>query len=497
MRFTWRMFFVVGIIASVTARAAMADTVPTPDDIFKHHAVAVGYSMSDGNAKPYTLESTSSWKSALNQPRSLQTIRNQAGPYYREDNLYEDATRSDGFSDGIFWTSTPNNNLTSRTGYSRPIEVTRSVIGAEGFDSSLAAELRPDTSAYYIVRIHPPGGIPADVYFDKTTWLIDQVILDPDGVASRESFSDYKKQGPVMVAMTRTMDRVTIKVDKFVWDAPLTVDDLAPPKLKPYATFPASGTTTVPFDPHGGIIIEASVNGVPGRFAIDSGNSGIVLDAVMADKARLISGELPQFDFFEAAASKTASTVSIGGLTLSNVKVAVWSDNFGDFMYGQTDYDGIIGYDVLSQVAASVDFDHLTVTFTDPTRFVPDASYAALPVAMDDGVPQLAVIANNATPVYAQVMSGVNERAILFQSFMRRHRDVADSDGTYVGSIKTLQLGPFRLTDVRTAPFAFDSSVAPETDSEGMLGYNILRAFDIAFDLSHDMIYLKPNGKSI
>lgn len=473
----------------------------TPGDIFARHEAAVGYSLSDGKAKPYSMTLTSTSQDALKHADVAVLTRKQAGPYYWVDERYAGSRfRAYGFSDIGFWDASPNDNVTTRTGYSRSFAVTSAIIDAEAYGDSLKPEIRGSKGDDEIVRIHPKDGVDADVYFNRNTWFVDQTILDPDFVAARETYTDYQQQGPVWIAMSRTIGPTTMRVTSFQWDASLTNDDLAPPRPRQYATFPASGSTTVPFDWHGGVIVEASVNGVTGRFAVNPVVNGIIIDSVMGIRTHLIQpGYQTQVYLTDRLLELEAiqkATVQVGGLKLQDVNVKIWSDNFGEDLYGRMPFDGALGLDVLAQAVTSIDFDAHTVTFTDPSRFVPDPAQAAVPLQLDEGGAHITAEANKATPVSLWLDLAAPWHLGLFTEFARENPSVAGAHLYSRSSVGALSIGPFLFNDVGALSMGTNNSGDDYSSAEGALGLPVLDTLDMTFDYPAQTVFLRPTKGS-
>ncbi len=475
----------------------------TPATIFANHAAAVGYSLSDGRAKSFVMNSTETWVD-FNGGRhtELVTLR-RAGALYREDQTYAGGVTTAGFDGSDFWQSSANGTVTADGGYSRPFDVSWAVVESEGYDASLSPELHDTTRSAYVVRIYPAGGMPTDVYFDRTTWLVDQVIVDPDGDAIREEYADYKTFGPVQIATTRRINGDTISVVKFDWDAPVVADDLSAPQSQNYISFPSGGSVTVPFDPHGGIIVNATINGYSGHFAIDTLINGISVDPLVAERAGLVDSTDARFDFFnpDDLTSTKKATIQIGALALNNVQVEVFSNNLAD---GFTPYDGYIGLDLLAKAITSVNFDSKTITFTDPAKFTAPANAFPLPIALDQGVAQTIVTFNDTQHAYLQLSLGFQASVALWQIYMKRHPEVANSDGTLVsingpgyavtGRLHSLKVGPFEQDLVPVMPLGFPTGESFNTGAEGILGEGALSPFNIVVDYPDLKMYLTPVG---
>ncbi|HLJ84875.1 MAG TPA: hypothetical protein VKT51_11940 [Candidatus Eremiobacteraceae bacterium] len=477
----------------------------TPAMIFVKHATAVGYSLSDGRAKAFVMKSSDSWVD-FNGGRhaALVTLR-RAGALYREDRTYAGGVTTNGFDGSDFWRGSANDTVTADGGYSRPFDVSWAVVDSEGYDASLSAELHDTTRSAYVVRIHPAGGMPADVYFDRMTWLVDQVIVDPDGDAIREEYADYKTFGAVQVATTRRINGDTISVTKFDWDVPVAADELSAPPPQNYISFPTGGSVTVPFDPHGGIIVNASINGYSGHFAIDTMISGISVDPLMAERARLVDSTDARFDFFnpDDLVSTKKAAIQIGGLALNNVQVEVFSNNLAD---GFTPFDGYIGLDLFAKAITSVNFDWKTITFSDPAKFHAPPNAYPLPIALDQGIAQTIVTFNDKQRAYMLLSPSFQSSVALWQIYMKRHPEVADSDGTIIsfntpsfaeaGRLHSLKVGPFEQDLVPVMPLGFPQGESFNTGAEGILGEGVLSPFNIVIDYPDLKLFLTPAGSA-
>jgi hypothetical protein len=480
----------------MTAWPARADD-PSPTTIFQNHARAVGYSLGDGRAKPFVMDLTSTWFDYKGGRHSSNDVLKQAGTYFREDYTYAGSSDSSGFDGTDFWQSSDNGNLTSDSGYDRPFDVTWAVINAEGFDAALPAESRRSPNFAYVVRIHPVSGVPADVYFDRATWLIDQVIVDPDGDSIRQEYADYKQFGPVQVATTRRVNSATTKVTKFSWDASVVAADLSAPSAQDDAvTFPASGIVTVPFDPHGGVVVKATINGVEGRFAVETLIPGILIDPVMAQRAGLIkSATDAHFETDNPLDTEAlpVSTVQVGGLKLEKCSVRLVSDNLD---LPQQPYDGYLGLDLLAKAVTSINFDTNIITFTNPSMFTTPHEAVALPIALDGGVPQVVAVVNGNKKVYMQLGLSVQETAFFWQVFLKANPDIAYEGGGFSGTMKSFTLGPYEQDTVRAISMRFTPGYSFETGANGVIGYGILNAFNLVIDYPDYKLFITPTKRT-
>jgi hypothetical protein len=92
----------------IIAPIARADGNAAALDIFAKHAAAIGYSLSDGRAKPYLLESSST-----DRDTGKTTVRSheQAGAYFRDQWSHNNRSTAAGFDGHGFWNQNENGNL--------------------------------------------------------------------------------------------------------------------------------------------------------------------------------------------------------------------------------------------------------------------------------------------------------------------------------------------------------------------------------------------------
>jgi hypothetical protein len=489
------LVFFVAASASVP-QSSRADAGPTPDEIFKHHAAAVGYSATDGSAKPYVMTIKVTWVDYYRHSHESQVVRRQAGPFYRDDNTYLGATTSDGFGDGGFWAATANDNVTNDIGLERQFLETYAIIEAEAFDSTIHPESRGTNGADFVVRCHPESGMVADVYFNRDNWLIDRAIIDPDHYEIQIDYSDYKKQGPVTIAMTRRRGAREMRVSEFdtdtvtdfQWDAPFPADDFNAPAQKRYMVFPASGRATVTFDFHPGVIVEGSINGATGRFLIDPGQATTLITSGLAAKAGLIA-KYSAVQWIGNIYVNPVVTIAFGDLQLRNVHVGVLDGNY------LGSYDGIIGYDMLAQSVVDIDFPKRTVAFIDPSTFVTPAGRHALPLIFSGGTAEVIVNANKSTPMLLELEPAAAGQLALWSSIFQ-DAPLQDKLGLSNGVLGELDIGPYVVTHVRVDPQMINQNVWESlTGSMGLLEGGVLQQFDVTLDASRAKAYIDPDSK--
>ena len=488
---------------TLVCRAAGA-AAPDPSDIFAKHTAAVGYSLSDGRAKPYLLETITSYADSKAQTR---TVRKQAGAYFFVQSTYNGRSHAYGFDGRSFWSQNSNGNIVQEIGYGRRYSVTWAVIHAEAFGPDVSPQMLADAGNDYVVRINPPSGAPADIYFNKSTYYIDRVVVDPLLENIQEDYSNYKRFGAIAIAMTQTYKDEVTNVSRFVWDAPLPADDFNAPISRHYATFPATGSTAVPFDDRqSSVVFEATLNGVKGRFMLDTGAAGVYLTRAFAAKANLQPLGAATVTGVGGNAETSVTRIdhfAIGGVELQSFYAFIGIANLGA--------DGIVGFDVLDQVVCDVDFDKKQLTISNPATFTAPPGRGALVVALDGQTPQIEALVNNKLQVFMDLDTGDGSSMTFTRTFVDHNPGIVTRAGEarfvgaggetqsgYIGSLDEIDIGPYKFFGLEADVLGGFSGFAANRETQGLVGYQMLRRFNLTFDYRDNKVYLDLSkyGKS-
>ena len=140
----------------------------------------------------------------------------------------------------------------------------------------------------------------------------------------------------------------------------------------------------------------------------------------------------------------------------------------------------------------------------------------ALPAALDDGVPFISATVGNSTGDHFILDTGATD-GVVFSTFVQAHpSDIQDQGrGREIDSwvpfvtaqgvgglitekefeVKSFSIGQITFQDwliFRTvASHAFEGE-----DTDGLVGYDFLKFFDVYLDYRHNMIFLAPNANA-
>jgi Aspartyl protease len=437
---------------------------------------------------------------------------------YRRGALYHEIDRGagvsteSGFTGRAFWLSNEN-----RYSVIALEDAARRLITENAIDANL---LGPDTDVRDrgtqtvdgtpadVIRVTPRGGIPADLAIDKTGAAL-QITFEPDDPNQRrvKRVLSYTEIAPgVRVPAAMRLGRQTFTLLHGSVRA-VSDDELKGPP--PTATWSFGGPAPIRIErrTYGGraVTVEASINGHPGRFLLDSGASQILLYRPYADSLGLtMLGETSYSGVnggVRTARFARAATIAVGDNTLSNVVVAVSGRDPAD----KDAINGILGFDLLAGAVVHVDLAHETIAFGDPAAVEPvvGKTAAALPVNLADFTPELPV-----------KVAGVATRATLDTGndfFMTLSDNLKTS-----GRLVSLRRGSVLFTGVDGAPAEPDSCydvnesvIGPYRYQNitvclgkervfgrdgGLIGFDFLRHFNWTFDYTRSRIVLTPNG---
>jgi hypothetical protein len=492
----WLLAFFALALTPPASPTRAADS-PSALDIFAKHAAAVGYSLSAGTEAPYVIARETKWTDKKGG-HSYTSLEKRAGAYSNFAITRDGVSQTYGFDGHSFWNADESGNVTTEIGYARPFDVTGSVMESEAYDASLNPQLRPSVGDDYVVRINPPSGVPADVFFNQKTFTIDKTIIDPGRESIETTYSDFHQFGPALIAKVRKTGDATTTVTKFEWNAPLQTTDFLRPAQHNYATFPESGSASETFDTrrYPGIVINASINGVPGRFLLDTGSSALFVNPSFAKRADLTmygQGSVETIEGYEGFKFARVPLLKIGQLELKGFAAIVPDRDFGSH-----EFDGLIGYSVLNQTVFSIDFDASTVTFSNPLTFTPPTTTGYIVIGLDGGTPQVRTTVNTTVPVFMDLDLGASGISLIFtKSFLQSNPGIVQGDmrgnGGMMGTLAQIDFGPFEFFGLSAGVLTTDAGFGGEKVLQGLIGYETLRRFNLTFDYQSNKLYFALN----
>jgi hypothetical protein len=172
--------------------------------------------------------------------------------------------------------------------------------------------------------------------------------------------------------------------------------------------------------------------------------------------------------------------------------------------------DGVIGYTLFGDYVVEIDCDDLMIRLYDPAGFSADSTWHRVPLELQELIPFLAAkvsVAGEppvAVRVYIDLAAGEALELLVGPSMKfslpdslteRKYLGTGLSGDIYgrTGWVDRLEIGPFTLEDV-PADFPPAEVRSKQQGADGILGNNAIRRFNVIFDYSRSVLYMKRSG---
>ncbi|GAC1391865.1 MAG: hypothetical protein NVSMB31_09540 [Vulcanimicrobiaceae bacterium] len=433
----------------------------------------------------------------------------RAGLVYRRDYRYQKSAldRSSGFTGNIFWSANPNGFIIPGVGDGARYNLSVDFLFNEalgGFPANLHGTSTVYGKTFPTVHIDMKSGFPIDLTIDPDTGAYVRAVVDPGGdyetTYNIKSYTDVKPNKKYIGSWSVDKDTGVYNYSKIEVGAAVDAQTLHPPATSAKWTFANDQPFKIRADANA-IFIDAKINGVNGRFILDTGAAGIVFTDQFADKAHIKDIETGA-DVGIGGVFKTrvrrADTLEIGGNTLSNVIV----DTFNDKFPNKSDYDdvsGYIGFDLLAGALVTVNVGGSTMRIQNPAAATADASagLAAL-VDLSSGQPAVPVKINDHFTANLVMDTGDQGSAVVFSSELYNHGlTIATRDYWFGGVDGAEKMRCGQITSVNIGPLIFQDPLGCGSTGfglhEGLLGWDFLQHFDYVFDYPHSTVVMIPH----
>ncbi len=488
--------------AWASAGPARAQAVDAHALLLKHRAF-VGWQLGDGTFRSLrlTAQYADSQGKATRQVSEL-----HRGLLYRTTTAFLDAagaSRDEGFTGSVFWSSNVNGFTTPAYGELAKFRFSYALLEDEGttaLDAVARGEETVDGTRCETLRLDVPHADPIDVDVDPATGAYLRAVVDPDGayetVVRILSYQDVLPGKRLASALRIGDSDETYRVTKVEPNVAIADDELHPPPPRATWTFAAPQPFAISVTATR-VLVDASVNGVKGRFILDTGANGIFLNERFADAAKVTklgaAGAAVGLYGGRSAEVRRADRIVIGGNTLSNAIVESEDFNSNDvFGLDRRNYDGLLGYDLFAGAIVRLDFYATAMTIADPATTLPETQSFSVAVDTSQGVPMVPMTLNRSIGVRAMLDTGdpsgvVFGPDILYRYHLRMARNIGiglQYGSVECGNLDTLELGP--ITYAGEVACKLDSPLV--AGKNVLVGLDFLRNFDLLFDYPHGRI---------
>lgn len=510
--------FTTWLLATLLLVVPMAPGAVRADDaqsLLAKHKAFVGWQYGDGSVQSLRLESAYTDASGKVTQHVAESYLGLASRSDYESSADYHNGASSGFTGRIFWTTSENGFTAPITGDTAKYLLTQNVIFSEG-STELPAALQGSATingkSVSILRITMNGALPFDVYEDPETGAYLRAVVDPGGAYELTiNISSYADLGPgkkMIGSWSYGDSKGKYTYTKLQLNPSVAPNDLHPPAPSATWTFANSQPFPIKVTPTR-IYVDAKINGVPGRFILDTGASNIALTDDFANRANVKTIDHSK-EFGIGGVTKDlvreADTLELGGNTLSHVLLSSLNITFNDAGNFEKP-DGLIGFDVFGGAIVDLTLSNQTMRITDPSAGPAAAPQGgvAVPVDLSDLVPRVAANVDGKLPITAMLDTG-GSNLVLISSEAEHHGValLANRQGFLganagiggIGGGELTVCGP--MARITVGPFNYTGTEACESRGlglhDGLIGFDFLRHFDYIFDYPHGALYMIPHN---
>jgi hypothetical protein len=379
----------------------------------------------------------------------------------------------------------------------------------------------------HVLRIHPQGGRPFELWLDAATLLADRTVERRSNEVRTTFLSDYRTVEGLKIPFTSRSTNGEAKYDQTQTTDSVAVNPvgrealearLAPPRSQANDFDIAGGKTSavLPFrliNNH--LYVQVSIAGKPLQFLLDSGGMNALTPAAMARLGLKTEGAIQMHGSggSEDVSLTRVQEVRAGDVTLRNQTFFVLPFKGLAEAEGM-DFDGLVGFELFRRFVVRVDYAHQTLTFTRPEAFKDPAGGTVVPFTFDERTPQVEGKLDGLPGKFA-IDTGSRTSLTINRPFAEEHglrakygaKVEAMSGWGVGGGVRSVlaRAGVLELGDaggsggVRvTAPVT--DIVVTEKGSfnnlyqAGNIGGGVLKRFIVTFDYGRQRLIFEPNA---
>jgi|GEM_PF-930133 len=282
-----------------------------------------------------------------------------------------------------------------------------------------------------------------------------------------------------------------------------------------YEMLTSNGETQFPFELiRNQIVIPVEMNGSTLKLIFDSGMpaDGVILfgNKRIDDLKFKYVGKAPVKGVGGKAIEADLAmgeTINFPGMQLQNQMVIVMPEDSIRSLHFEG-RDGIIGFSLLSRFVVKVDYDSMRVTLVEAKTFQYTGSgeehkitiannriFLPVTIKMNQEVSisgDLVVDTGNSAALTLNARKNkdivVPEKSIVYTA-----RSINETFFRFAGRIPNIQLGSITFDNVLCSFKTHENEPAPPWEKEGNLGHELLRRFNLIFDIANERIIFEPN----
>jgi len=368
-----------------------------------------------------------------------------------------------------------------------------------------------------LIRLTPPGGMPALLAIDRQSHLLDSVSIRTPISTDLTTYGDYRQIGGLALPFSISSGTVfepengyKIDVKRYTIAERAADSDFRKPAAEDDAQMlGGAASTTVPIVLEGRqLLVWASVDGrAPIPFIVDTGGHAI-LDAVVARMLGLrgagagVSGGAGSGTIAEQYAR--IASVRIGNAELVNQPFAIIPYSYDFYERGKKfPLAGILGLEWFERYAIRIDYDKRVMTLTPLRDFHHHGAGTAVAIRFQEDMPLARAAADGRSGAFG-IDTGNAGIAILYGDFLRRSGLLvkyeggeavrgSGTGGSNTGrrvTIASFEIGAHAIPNLDTDFTQMKSGSFSSWTEAGDLGLTVLSRFTPTFDYANQTLYL-------
>lgn len=373
-----------------------------------------------------------------------------------------------------------------------------------------------------VVSVQPHGGIPATLYVNARTHLLDGYSERFPIDVQETTFSDYRSVGGVMLPFHITSGSVfepanvdLLTIQRYSLNRVTDSTDFAKPEMQNAARMDAGAhSTTVPMRIEDGkTLIWASINHHPAMpFLVDTGGHAILTTAAAAalNLKQVGSGQSGGSGGGTVALRYAhVAALRIGAATLpqQNFLVIDYPRSFSYRGPGKEPLAGILGLEIFEHFRVTLNYGKGSVTLAPVGARGERPSGRATALYFDDDMPLADAAIDGHTGLFG-IDTGNSGAVIAYHSFLQRTgliglyrkgrlvkgSGTGGSNTALIVRVRALQFGGEVFRNVRAAFTDMTSGSFSSWTEAGDIGYGQISPFAVTFDFENSTFYLAPRN---
>ena len=376
-----------------------------------------------------------------------------------------------------------------------------------------------DGRKLHVLRIHPEGGRPFELWIDAATHLFDRTVEKTSNETRTTFLTDYREVAGLRLPFRTRSTNGETKYDTVVILESVAVNEpvdearFSPPASKTDDFSIAGGktSTTLPFELiNNHIYVDAKLDGRPLKLLFDSGGANVVTRTVAGQLGLKSEGAAQGRGAGEKTEEISFTKVGelrVGDVTLRDQTFFVFPLESMEQVEG-IPFPGLIGFEVFKRFVVRVDYAQRLLTFTFPDAFTPPKGAVAVPFTFDEHTPQVEGKIDGVAGTFT-IDTGSRSSLTLNRPFSEKNGFLAKLAAAPEAMIgwgvgggvrgKVARAGLLELGDVKVPSPVLDVALVEKGSFAdpylaGNVGGGVLKRFTVTFDYGRQKLWFEPNG---